>query len=127
VTASMAERALAVWQSEPCPSWCEIDHRDRDFDEDRDHMGPTIAVPMRLAPAVEQGARTEPGSGDARSIDAWEVATWKLYLRQPDDGGAVRVHMYNDDKVNMQIDLVADEGQELIHALQLLLGQIETR
>ncbi len=112
MTTTVTERKLAVWQTEPCPTWCNIDHSDRDFDEDRQHMGPTIDLPMRLAPAVEMaGGR-------------WEIATWKVYLRQPHDGGPVRVHMYNDDKALMQVDLCPDEAQVLAQVLQLLLGQI---
>jgi hypothetical protein len=64
---------LAVWQTEPCPTWCVFRHDDDEHPEDRTHFGETYSVKLLREPAVDYGSQKE---------HDWQLTEMRAYLRQ---------------------------------------------
>lgn len=63
------------WLTEPCPSWCHVDHADQDHVDDRYHQSKQVLIPVVIPQRVADG---DAGSRAVCAPAASEVAVLAL-------------------------------------------------
>ncbi len=97
----------AIWQTEPCPPWCERwMHTDNQHPDDRCHYGPERQVTLRHEKALEYA-------------DQWDLDYLKAFLCAEHTSSTTRIELCRNDLAGTTLAL--DEAELLaVHLLSLV-------
>lgn len=111
-----SEQARAIWQSEPCPPWCTVVHRDDDHPDDRYHDSAALQVP---AIVLERDREAGPGR--------WvrEPAEITIVTSRHADTVDVVTLIGRDDRLDQQLSLTPEGAARLADAILQHLASLD--